>query len=76
MPRDLLRETWRVLDAPGRRAPLPFLRYVHGEELRGRRRRHDCSLATVKRWLARAEQRFVAQCRTHPEARRRLAQGD
>jgi RNA polymerase sigma-70 factor (ECF subfamily) len=74
--RELLRETWRVLDTLPVDERLAFtLRYVHGEELTDVARACDCSLATVKRWLARAEQRFVAQCKNHPELARRLAQG-
>ncbi len=74
--RDLLRETWRVLDTLPVDERLAFtLRYVHGEELADVAAACGCSLATVKRWLARAEQRFVAQCQTHPELARRLAQG-
>lgn len=74
--RDLLRETWRVLETLPVDERLAFtLRYVHGEELVDVAAACDCSLATVKRWLARAEQRFVAQCRNHPELARRLALG-
>lgn len=74
--RDLLRETWRVLETLPVDERLAFtLRYVHGEELTDVAAACDCSLATVKRWLARAEQRFVAQCKTHPELARRLALG-
>lgn len=74
--RELLRDAWQVLETLPVDERLAFtLRYVHGEELTDVAAACGCSLASVKRWLARAEQRFVAQCRTHPELARRLAQG-
>ncbi len=74
--RDALRATWRVLDTLPTDERLAFtLRHVHGEELTVVAEACGCSLATVKRWLARAEQRFVAQAAQHPELARRLAQG-
>lgn len=74
--RDALRATWRVLDQMPTDERLAFtLRFIHNEELTLVADACDCSLATVKRRLARAEARFVALCQQHPELVRRLADG-
>lgn len=74
--RDALRATWRILDTLSTDERLAFtLRFIHGEELTAVADACGCSLATVKRWLARAEARFVSQAQQHPELARRLAQG-
>ena len=74
--RDALRATWRILDTLSTDERLAFtLRFIHGEELTVVADACGCSLATVKRWLARAEARFVSQAQQHPELARRLAQG-
>jgi RNA polymerase sigma-70 factor, ECF subfamily len=74
--REALRATWRILDTLSTDERLAFtLRFIEGEELTAVADACGCSLATVKRWLARAEQRFVAQAQQHPELARRLAQG-
>ena len=74
--RDALRAVWRVLDEMPTDERLAFtLRFVHGEQLTVVADACGCSLATVKRWLARAEQRFVARCQQHPELAPWLARG-
>jgi RNA polymerase sigma-70 factor (ECF subfamily) len=74
--RDALVATFKILDAMPIDERLAFtLRFVHGEELVVVAEACGCSLATVKRWLARAEARFVAQCQKHPELARRLQEG-
>ena len=74
--REALRATWRILETLPTDERLAFtLRFIHGEELTVVAEACGCSLATVKRWLARAEQRFVAQAVQHPELARRLTLG-
>lgn len=74
--REALRATWKILDALPTDERLAFtLRFIEGEELTAVADACGCSLATVKRWLARAEQRFVSLAMQHPELARRLAQG-
>lgn len=75
--REALRATWRILETLPTDERLAFtLRVLHGEELTAVADACGCSLATVKRWLARAERRFLAQALQHPELARRIAQGD
>ncbi len=74
--REALRATWKVLDALPTDERLVFtLRFIEGEELTAVADACGCSLATAKRWLARAEQRFVSLAMQHPELARRIAQG-
>jgi RNA polymerase sigma-70 factor, ECF subfamily len=74
--RDMLRATWKVLNSLSPDERLAFtVRYIHGDELTVVADACGCSLATVKRWLHRAEQRFVALCKQHPELAQRIAQG-
>ncbi len=74
--REALRATWRILETLPTDERLAFtLRFIHGEELTVVAEACGCSLATVKRWLARAEQRFVSQATQHPELAHRLALG-
>lgn len=75
--REALRATWRILETLPTDERVAFtLRFLHGEELTAVADACGCSLATVKRWLAHAERRFLAQALQHPELARRIAQGD
>ncbi len=74
--REALRATWKILAALPADERLAFtLRFIEGEELTAVADACGCSLATVKRWLARAEQRFVSLALQHPELAWRIAQG-
>ena len=64
---DLARATLDVLGKLTPELRIPFvLRYVEGMELREVAEACDCSLATIKRRLDKAEERFRRLSRTHP----------
>lgn len=67
---EALRATYRILDAmPTEERILFALRYVEGLELTELASVSNTSLATVKRRLSRAEQRFAALARRDPALR-------
>ena len=74
--RETVRAVYAVLDAMPTDERICFaLRFVHGEELTDVASAVGCSLATVKRRIARAEERFVALCRRDPSLVDRLNRG-
>ena len=72
--REALRATYLLLDAMPTEERIAFaLRVIHGEELSEVARLTGCSLATAKRRIARAEQRFREGAAAHPLLAARLA---
>jgi RNA polymerase sigma-70 factor, ECF subfamily len=73
----LLRATHRVLDALPPDERIAFsLRFVAEMELTEVAGACGCSLATIKRRLARAEKRFVAEAQQDPLLRERIDRGE
>lgn len=71
--RETLRATYKILDALPTEERLAFtLRVIHREELTEVARLCGCSLATAKRRIARAEQRFREAAAAHPLLAARL----
>jgi RNA polymerase sigma-70 factor (ECF subfamily) len=65
--RDALRATYAALDALPADERVAFaLRFIDGMELTEVAAACETSLATIKRRLARAEDRFEAEARKHP----------
>lgn len=74
--RQTVRALGRVLDAMPTEERIAFaLRFIHGEELTDVAAAVGCSLATIKRRLGRAEERFVALCRRDPSLAARIDRG-
>lgn len=75
--REELQATYAVLDQLSVDERAVFaLRIIDGMELQQVAAACDCSLATVKRRLARAEARFTLLARKHPALAKRLAQSE
>ncbi len=75
--REALKATYAVLDRlPVEDRTAFALRRIDGMELRQVASACDCSLATVKRRLERAEARFAALARRHPALRSWLDDGE
>lgn len=74
--REAVRRTYRLLDLLGANQRLALtLRYIDGQELESVAAACGCSLATVKRWLARAEAKFLRLAQADPVLGERLARG-
>lgn len=74
--RQALREIYAVLDEMPVNHRMAFvLRYIHGMSLVEAAEACGTSLATVKRWLARAEKRFVETISQRPALAQRLKDG-
>jgi RNA polymerase sigma-70 factor (ECF subfamily) len=75
--RDLLRRVYQRLDRLGTTERLAFvLRFVERFELTEVARLMDCSLATAKRKIARAQARFAELAADDPELLARFRKGD
>jgi RNA polymerase sigma-70 factor (ECF subfamily) len=74
--REALRRTYAILDGLAANERLAFvLRHIEGVPLAEAADACSCSLATIKRYLARAERRFVERAEKDPVLRERLRAG-